>query len=449
VEAPHVSASVEERQHSRKKRKVEQEAEDGEGREEDTDSVALLEALCKKNPHLLFATTAITPTSLLFVHAVTPTMPGLSHAHQNEDSAHHILPLGCRDNILEKASRWMGDSAILLSSTAVQGVEHVDSGRFKEDIEAGSVYFAMCNCEGRAFGSSYAIPRGAAFSICDVEAFPSLVPFVPRCGFDIIEIDPPWENHSVHRGKKYSTLPEHRLLHIPLRHFARGASLVCVWITNSKKVRRFVEDKLFKSNRIKMIGEWRWVKVDAAGNTMLPIPSQVEAEEGPNKKAEYCLRSSGGEVLGTSCTYEKAPRQRVGSGRLPTETVLLGIVQPLKGGTQSVRVDFEKFLPPRLDFASVPSTTHSKKPDIEPLLSHFCSGRANSEHVDVDPPLESRTDDTLPSSPPPWLRAGDPNSNVQEGVYGIEMFSRRLRPGWLSIGHQPLYFHLVDKDEQS
>ncbi|MCJ1252306.1 hypothetical protein MMC24_000111 [Lignoscripta atroalba] len=88
-----------------------------------------------------------------------------------------------------------------------------------------------------------------------------------RGQFDFILLDPPWENRSVRRSRKYNTLvdadPIQALANMMDRHIAPSAVVAC-WITNKASVRDSAL-KLFKVWNLSLIEEWVWVKTTEKG----------------------------------------------------------------------------------------------------------------------------------------------------------------------------------------
>lgn len=81
-------------------------------------------------------------------------------------------------------------------------------------------------------------------------------------GFNLMVIDPPWENKSVHRKSLYPTLPNKYLLSLPVKQLAHAdGALVALWITNREKLRHFAETELFPAWGVKMAAVWYWLKV--------------------------------------------------------------------------------------------------------------------------------------------------------------------------------------------
>ncbi|RDD37530.1 Methyltransferase-like protein 4 [Trichoplax sp. H2] len=64
----------------------------------------------------------------------------------------------------------------------------------------------------------------------------------PKDGYDLIVIDPPWENKSAKRGSQYHWLTTDQLLQLPITELLARYGLVVVWITNKQKLLRDVRD---------------------------------------------------------------------------------------------------------------------------------------------------------------------------------------------------------------
>mmetsp|Transcript_14271 Transcript_14271/g.36821 ORF Transcript_14271/g.36821 Transcript_14271/m.36821 type:complete len:484 (-) Transcript_14271:1738-3189(-) len=141
--------------------------------------------------------------------------------------------------------------------------------------------------------------------------------------FDLIVVDPPWQNKSVARGGGgYGSLDNDALENLPVAKLCRRGTLVAVWCTNKPKHLRFVVGELFRAWGVGHIGTMQWVKLTAAGEYSHPLDS-------PHKK--------------------------------PYEPVLLG---RCGGDAAGPRLP----LTPRC-FASVPSVQHSRKPVLLDVLS--------------------------------------------------------------------------------
>ncbi|PRP79394.1 methyltransferase-like protein 4-like [Planoprotostelium fungivorum] len=98
--------------------------------------------------------------------------------------------------------------------------------------------------------------------------------------YNIVVMDPPWENKSVDRSKKYKTLPNYSLFSIPVVDLLYGGEatenpcgLFAVWVTNKLKFQRFVTETLFPKWRIEYLTTWYWIKIDREGQLIFPLSS--------------------------------------------------------------------------------------------------------------------------------------------------------------------------------
>ncbi|PRD30206.1 UNVERIFIED_CONTAM: Methyltransferase-like protein 4 [Trichonephila clavipes] len=78
------------------------------------------------------------------------------------------------------------------------------------------------------FGSEkYVLPAKSSFHLCDVKSLENL----KGKKYDLIVLDPPWENKSVWRKKSYKTLDSDSLLNLPIDVICNPGCLIVVWIT--------------------------------------------------------------------------------------------------------------------------------------------------------------------------------------------------------------------------
>lgn len=63
--------------------------------------------------------------------------------------------------------------------------------------------------------------------------------------YDIIVMDPPWNNKSAKRLCTYDYLQESDLRNIPIKELATEGALIVLWITNNERLKAFVENDLF------------------------------------------------------------------------------------------------------------------------------------------------------------------------------------------------------------
>lgn len=116
-----------------------------------------------------------------------------------------------------------------------------------------------------------------------------------RGGFDVVLVDPPWENRSVRRGSVYATIPGRNLLALPVVELMRGgggpAPLLALWVTNRERLRRFIDAELLPAWGLEHRATWYWLKLDTEGNPVTPLVCRwregrgEEAEHGPHRVA--------------------------------------------------------------------------------------------------------------------------------------------------------------------
>ncbi|KAM7277845.1 hypothetical protein ACFE04_004979 [Oxalis oulophora] len=100
----------------------------------------------------------------------------------------------------------------------------------------------------------------------DLKQIHNLIPAESGCGFNLIVIDPPWENASAYQKSMYPTLPNRYFLTIPIKQLAhKQGALVALWVTNREKLRSFVEKELFPTWNVTYVSTFYWLKVKADG----------------------------------------------------------------------------------------------------------------------------------------------------------------------------------------
>uniref|UniRef100_A0A8C3R600 Methyltransferase like 4 n=1 Tax=Cyanoderma ruficeps TaxID=181631 RepID=A0A8C3R600_9PASS len=120
-------------------------------------------------------------------------------------------------------------------------------------------------------GQKYLVPPKSSFLLSDVSCLQPLLNYKKK--YDVIVIDPPWENKSVKRSNRYSHLSSWQIKQIPVPALAAPNCLVVVWVTNRQKHLRFVKDELYPHWSVKTLAEWHWVKITTAGEFVLPLDS--------------------------------------------------------------------------------------------------------------------------------------------------------------------------------
>ncbi|NWH74765.1 METL4 protein, partial [Piaya cayana] len=178
-------------------------------------------------------------------------------------------------------------------------------------------------------GQKYLVPPKSSFLLSDISCLQPLLNYKKK--YDVIVIDPPWENKSVKRSNRYSYLDSWQIKQLPIPALAAPSCLVVTWVTNRQKHLRFVKDELYPHWSVKTLAEWHWVKITKAGEFVLPLDSL-------HKK--------------------------------PYEVLVLGKVQ---GGEEEALRKSEDVLPipEHKLIVSIPCSLHSHKPPLTAVLAEF------------------------------------------------------------------------------
>ncbi|XP_075388969.1 N(6)-adenine-specific methyltransferase METTL4 [Tenrec ecaudatus] len=197
---------------------------------------------------------------------------------------------------------------------------------FSRIVENNSCFTKMITL----MGHKYLLPPKSGFLLSDISCIQPLLNC--RKKYDLIVIDPPWENKSVKRSNRYSYLSPLQIKQIPVPKMAAPNCLVITWVTNRQKHLRFVKEELYPSWSVEVVAEWHWVKITNSGEFVFPLDSQ-------HKK--------------------------------PYEGLILGRVQ--ENTTLSLRNADEKVLPipDHKLIVSVPCTLHSHKPPLAEVLKDY------------------------------------------------------------------------------
>uniref|UniRef100_UPI00398EB645 N(6)-adenine-specific methyltransferase METTL4 n=1 Tax=Pristiophorus japonicus TaxID=55135 RepID=UPI00398EB645 len=119
-------------------------------------------------------------------------------------------------------------------------------------------------------GHRYLLPPRCTFLLSDISGLGALV---GRGKYDVITLDPPWENKSVKRSGGYSHLFPWQIRQIPVPSLAAPGCLVASWVTNRQRHRRFVREELYPGWSVQVVAEWHWVKVTRHGEFVVPLDS--------------------------------------------------------------------------------------------------------------------------------------------------------------------------------
>ncbi|XP_039610778.1 N(6)-adenine-specific methyltransferase METTL4 isoform X1 [Polypterus senegalus] len=181
-------------------------------------------------------------------------------------------------------------------------------------------------------GQKYLIPRHSSFLLSDISCIQPLLRGNNK--FDVIIIDPPWENKSVKRSNRYQFLPAHQLKQIPVPSLAAPECLIVTWVTNRQKHLRFVKEELYPFWSIEAVTDWWWVKITKAGEFVFPLES---------------------------------------SHKKPYENLVLGRYRKNKEYFTSETETTIYPIPDQKIICSIPSTLHSHKPSLSEVLKEYIS----------------------------------------------------------------------------
>ncbi|KAM9827308.1 N(6)-adenine-specific methyltransferase METTL4 [Neosynchiropus ocellatus] len=179
-------------------------------------------------------------------------------------------------------------------------------------------------------GEEYVIPPHAAFLLSDLTRIQPLVKYGKK--FDLMVLDPPWENKSVKRSRRYRCLPSWQLKQLPIPLLASPDCLVVTWVTNRPSHLRFVCEELYPHWGVEVLAEWYWVKVTTAGEFVFPLDS-------PHKK--------------------------------PYEVLVFGRCRSSVSNTTRPEVESQRLI------VSVPSALHSQKPSLSDVLKAYIPAGAS------------------------------------------------------------------------
>ncbi|XP_027332132.1 methyltransferase-like protein 2 isoform X2 [Abrus precatorius] len=119
----------------------------------------------------------------------------------------------------------------------------------------------------------YIIPRESCFYMSDLRQIRNLLPAAHAdSGFNLIIVDPPWENASAHQKSRYPTLPNRYFLSLPIKQLTHTeGALVALWVTNREKLRSFVERELFPAWGVSFAANFYWLKVKENGSLICDL----------------------------------------------------------------------------------------------------------------------------------------------------------------------------------
>ncbi|CAB4023679.1 methyltransferase 4 isoform X1 [Paramuricea clavata] len=207
--------------------------------------------------------------------------------------------------------------------------------------------------------ATYILPSNSKFFLSDFAYFCKY--FVQETGctkYNMIVIDPPWENKSVKRGAKYSSLPLWEIKKIPVPEMACDKALVVVWVTNKQKYRKFVIEELFPSWSCNLIGEWYWVKLTRKGEMVFDLESTHKKPYEPLIIGQFEIFSDGNSSSGFSAVTKQCG----------DKSEVLSENESEKNKDQKFS---ETMIPENQIICSVPCSLHSRKPPLNDIFREY------------------------------------------------------------------------------
>ncbi|XP_002127115.2 N(6)-adenine-specific methyltransferase METTL4 [Ciona intestinalis] len=187
------------------------------------------------------------------------------------------------------------------------------------------------------------VPGNARYLMSDLEGLKQIVEESKNGGkYNCIVMDPPWENKSVKRGKKYNWLSFDDIIKMPVPQLTEEGCYVIVWVTNKQRIMNFVKKTLFPMWNIDFQVMWHWVKVTIAGKPIYPFDSL-------HKK--------------------------------PYETLIIGRYNP-KQSYRPVGPKCDEKMK-ELVICSVPCSQHSHKPPLSEILHRYTDLQENSKCLEM------------------------------------------------------------------
>ncbi|KAI6242830.1 Methyltransferase-like protein 4 [Aphelenchoides fujianensis] len=171
-------------------------------------------------------------------------------------------------------------------------------------------------------GRSYLIPPNSRFILGDVSSVRHLITRDEK--FDLVVVDPPWQNKSVRRKTVYECGNSDDWTSLDVPALLQPDGLLCLWETNAPSCRKLAAE-LLAEWELEVISEVFWLKTTKAGHPVCDFRP-----------------------------WHKVPFERC---------VIAGRLGDVEGD--------RKRLPPRVVVRAVPHVCHSRKPPISEVLRRF------------------------------------------------------------------------------
>ncbi|XP_055944921.1 N(6)-adenine-specific methyltransferase METTL4-like isoform X2 [Argiope bruennichi] len=168
----------------------------------------------------------------------------------------------------------------ILKSSEISAQEWFENNSEAREAAKGVLHLAIDNASPskfhnnhnlsciKTFGSEmYVIPPQSIFHLCDIGDIVNLKGYK----YDLIVLDPPWENKSVRRNKRYETLCCESLMSLPIEDLSHPGSLIVMWMTNNIRQLNYIKEVLFPKWKVYNPVTWHWVKITEGGHLVHPI----------------------------------------------------------------------------------------------------------------------------------------------------------------------------------
>lgn len=243
----------------------------------------------------------------------------------NHNVAHHPLanvPFNWSEKLNEKAA-----SVKWLQPLSLERSTHLSINIINQPV---------CNvsdeaCLLKLHSSEYVIPAKSQFILSDFSSIENLTN--EGTLYDLIVIDPPWENKSAKRCKRYDWLPHWELLKIPVADLIEIRGFVVVWLTNKPKYLEFVREQLFVKWNVQEVALWHWIKVTSSCELTFPMDSPHKKPYEPfiigRRLLEHSLHTNEEELCNT----------------FPNEKIICSVPSALHSQKPPLNDVFMKFLP--------------------------------------------------------------------------------------------------------
>uniref|UniRef100_A0A0N5AQ06 MT-A70 family protein n=1 Tax=Syphacia muris TaxID=451379 RepID=A0A0N5AQ06_9BILA len=158
----------------------------------------------------------------------------------------------------------------------------------------------------------FIVPPECAFIVGDVRLSRHLL--FRGMKFDLIVLDPPWNNKSVKRCAVYDIFNEAVLFELRLRELLSSNGIVVLWLTNNSRVHSIAEQFL-AHHSLRKLAVWYWLKVTRSGEVVckfqpehkVPFESIIIACDQNAVHSEYNFRDGYVVISTPSAVHSRKP----------------------------------------------------------------------------------------------------------------------------------------------